>query len=144
MNKLLRLPFLYIVVLVLLTNSSCRSYLNWLKANAQNDIVFVKPDQSIDGHKIFTGTITPSLPVNETDAATKEYVDELRTMVNSLTKKVAALESADSSFMESLKRGDKVLTIGGIFGRVYEVKKNYITMDVGQDIKLKVSKKAVR
>ena len=114
-----------------------------LKANAQNDIVFVKPDQSIDGHKTFTGTITPSSPVNETDAATKAYVDKLRTMVDSLTKRIAGLETADSGYMYAIKKGDRVLTIGGIYGRVYEVKGYYITMDVGGDVRLKISKKSV-
>jgi len=48
-----------------------------------------------------------------------------------------------TNYRSSLKRGDKVITTGGIFGRVYEVKENHILMDVGGDIKLKVDKNAV-
>jgi preprotein translocase subunit YajC len=46
-------------------------------------------------------------------------------------------------YRSSLKRGDKVITTGGIYGKVYEVKENYVLMDVGGDIKLKVDKSAL-
>jgi len=48
-----------------------------------------------------------------------------------------------NNYRSSLKRGDKVITTGGIYGRVNEVKDNTITMDVGGDVKLKVDKNAV-
>jgi len=48
-----------------------------------------------------------------------------------------------NNYRSSLKKGDKVVTTGGIYGKVYEVKDNYVTMDVGGDIKLKVDKNAV-
>jgi preprotein translocase subunit YajC len=48
-----------------------------------------------------------------------------------------------NTYRSSLKRGDKVVTTGGIYGRVYEVKDNYVTMDVGGDIKLKMDKNAL-
>ncbi len=48
-----------------------------------------------------------------------------------------------NNYRSSLTRGDKVVTTGGIYGRVYEVKDNYITMDVGGDVKLKIDKNAV-
>jgi preprotein translocase subunit YajC len=48
-----------------------------------------------------------------------------------------------TNYRSSLKRGDKVITTGGIYGRVYEVKENYIMMEVGGDIKLKIDKNAV-
>ncbi len=48
-----------------------------------------------------------------------------------------------TNYRSSLKRGDKVITTGGIYGRVYEVKDNYIMMEVGGDFKLKVDKNAV-
>ncbi len=48
-----------------------------------------------------------------------------------------------NNYRSSLKRGDKVVTTGGIYGRVYEVKDNFITMDVGGDVKLKIDKNAV-
>jgi preprotein translocase subunit YajC len=48
-----------------------------------------------------------------------------------------------NAYRSSLKRGDKVVTTGGLYGRVYEVKDNYVTLDVGGDIKLKVDKNAL-
>ncbi|MBN2862714.1 MAG: preprotein translocase subunit YajC [Bacteroidales bacterium] len=48
-----------------------------------------------------------------------------------------------SNYRSSLKRGDKVITTGGIYGRVLEVKDNYIMMDAGGDLKLKVDKNAL-
>ena len=48
-----------------------------------------------------------------------------------------------NTYRSSLKKGDKVITTGGIYGRVNEVKDNYIMMDAGSDIKLKVDKSAL-
>lgn len=48
-----------------------------------------------------------------------------------------------NSYRSSLKRGDKVITTGGIYGRVHEVRDNYVMVDVGGDIKLKVDKNAL-
>lgn len=48
-----------------------------------------------------------------------------------------------TNYRNALKKGDKVITTGGIYGRVHEVKDNFITMDVGGDIKLKVDKSAL-
>ena len=48
-----------------------------------------------------------------------------------------------TNYRNSLKKGDKIVTTGGIYGRIYEVKDNYVTIDVGGDIKLKVDKSAL-
>lgn len=48
-----------------------------------------------------------------------------------------------TSYRSSLKKGDKVITTGGIYGRVLEVKDNSVTIDVGGDVKLKVDKNAL-
>ena len=48
-----------------------------------------------------------------------------------------------NNYRNSLKRGDKVITTGGIYGRVHEVKDNYVMIDAGGDIKLKVDKSAL-
>jgi preprotein translocase subunit YajC len=48
-----------------------------------------------------------------------------------------------TNYRSSLKKGDKVITTGGIHGRINEVKDNYVTMDVGGDVKLKVDKNAL-
>jgi len=48
-----------------------------------------------------------------------------------------------TNYRNSLKKGDKVITTGGIYGRIYEVKDNYVMMEVGGDFKLKVDKSAL-
>ncbi|HEX2975579.1 MAG TPA: preprotein translocase subunit YajC [Bacteroidales bacterium] len=48
-----------------------------------------------------------------------------------------------NNYRNSLKRGDKVITTGGIYGRIYEVKDTYVTIEVGGDVKLKVDKNAI-
>ena len=48
-----------------------------------------------------------------------------------------------NNYRNSLKKGDKVITTGGIYGRVQEVRDNYVMIDAGGDIKLKVDKNAL-
>ena len=48
-----------------------------------------------------------------------------------------------TDYRNSLKRGDKVITTGGIYGRINEVRDNYVMIDAGGDVKLKVDKNAV-
>jgi preprotein translocase subunit YajC len=48
-----------------------------------------------------------------------------------------------NNYRNALAKGDKIVTTGGIYGRVIEVKDNVVIMDVGGDVKLKVDKSAV-
>lgn len=48
-----------------------------------------------------------------------------------------------TNFRNALKKGDKVVSNGGIYGRIIEVKDNYVMLDVGGDVKLKVDKSAL-
>jgi preprotein translocase subunit YajC len=48
-----------------------------------------------------------------------------------------------SNYRNALAKGDKIVTTGGIYGRVIEVKDNVVMMDAGGDVKLKVDKSAV-
>jgi preprotein translocase subunit YajC len=48
-----------------------------------------------------------------------------------------------NNYRNSLQKGDKVVTTGGIYGRISEVKDNYVMMEVGGDFKLKVDKSAL-
>ena len=47
------------------------------------------------------------------------------------------------NYRDSLKKGDKIVTIGGIHGKILEVSKNTFTIDTGFDRKLKIEKSAV-
>lgn len=46
-------------------------------------------------------------------------------------------------FRDALQKGDKVVTTGGIYGRIDEIKDQYIYLEVAPNIKLKVDKSVV-
>ena len=48
-----------------------------------------------------------------------------------------------TSYRSSLKKGDKVITTGGIYGKITDVKDNTVTVDVSDGVLLKVDKSAV-
>ena len=47
------------------------------------------------------------------------------------------------NFRNSLKNGDKVVTIGGIYGTVCEVKDNDVLIEIDKGVKIRVSKQAL-
>ena len=47
------------------------------------------------------------------------------------------------NFRDALAKGDKVVTIGGIFGTVVEVKEDSVLMEVDNGVKIRVSKQAI-
>jgi len=46
-------------------------------------------------------------------------------------------------FRESLKKGDKIVTVGGIYGVVAEVKEQYVLMEIDNNVKIRVDKQCV-
>mgnify|MGYP002205120034 CR=1 FL=1 len=48
-----------------------------------------------------------------------------------------------NKFRESLKRGDKVITLGGIYGTVTEVKETTLLVEIDSNVKIKVDKSSV-
>ncbi|MBQ5863865.1 MAG: preprotein translocase subunit YajC [Bacteroidales bacterium] len=46
-------------------------------------------------------------------------------------------------FRNSLKKGDKVVTIGGIYGTVAEIKEKYVLVEVDANVKLRIDKSAI-
>lgn len=46
-------------------------------------------------------------------------------------------------FREAIKKGDKIITIGGLHGKVVEVKETTVIIEVGNQIKMTVEKSAV-
>ena len=47
------------------------------------------------------------------------------------------------NFRDSLKKGDKVVTIGGIYGTVCEIKEGRVLIEVDNNVKIRVSKQAL-
>ena len=45
--------------------------------------------------------------------------------------------------LSNLKEGDEILTIGGIFGRILNIKEDVITLEVGDKLKIKVTRSAI-
>ena len=46
-------------------------------------------------------------------------------------------------FRESLSKGDKVVTTGGIYGKIVEVKETTIILEVAKDVQIKVDKNGI-
>lgn len=47
------------------------------------------------------------------------------------------------AFRDGLKKGDKVVTVGGIFGTVEEIKDDSVLLKVDKEVKLRVAKSSV-
>ena len=47
-------------------------------------------------------------------------------------------------FRDSLKKGDKVVTIGGIYGTVVELKDKSVLIEVDKDVKMRVDRNALQ
>lgn len=46
-------------------------------------------------------------------------------------------------FREAIKKGEKVITIGGLHGKVAEVKEKTVILDVGNQLKVTIEKSAI-
>ena len=46
-------------------------------------------------------------------------------------------------FRESLAKGDKVVTTGGIYGKIVEVKETTVVLEVAKDVQIKVDKNGI-
>ena len=52
-------------------------------------------------------------------------------------------QKKEVAYRSSLKKGDKIMTIGGIHGKVLDVKDTVVYIEVSTGIKLKVEKPAI-
>lgn len=46
-------------------------------------------------------------------------------------------------FRENLKKGDKIITIGGVHGKIVEVQETTFTIEVAENTRLRVEKSAI-
>lgn len=60
-------------------------------------------------------------------------------MIRPQTKKQKELQKQ----RESMKKGDKVVTAGGIYGEIKEVQENALLITVSKDVTIKVAKESV-
>ncbi len=47
------------------------------------------------------------------------------------------------NYRENLKKGDKVITAGGIYGKIVEIMDTAVLMEIDQNVKVKVDKNSV-
>lgn len=47
------------------------------------------------------------------------------------------------NFREALQKGDKIVTTGGIYGKVAEIQDYYIIMEIEGQVRLKIDKSAI-
>jgi preprotein translocase subunit YajC len=48
-----------------------------------------------------------------------------------------------TTFRSAIAKGDKVITTGGIYGKVIDVTDNIVTIEIANDVKVRVDKNAV-
>ena len=48
-----------------------------------------------------------------------------------------------NSFRDSLKKGDKVMTAGGIYGRIREVSDNFVLLEIDNNVTIKIDKNSI-
>ncbi|MHC1704894.1 MAG: preprotein translocase subunit YajC [Tenuifilaceae bacterium] len=46
-------------------------------------------------------------------------------------------------FHEALQRGDKVIIAGGVYGKIIEVKDEYVVVEIDENVKVKVVKSTI-
>lgn len=53
-------------------------------------------------------------------------------------------QKEERKFRESLNKGDRVITIGGLYGRIASVEENTLLLEVDNGVKLKFDKSAIK
>jgi len=48
-----------------------------------------------------------------------------------------------NNFRNSLQKGDKVMTAGGIYGRIREIKDNYVLLEIDSNVTIKIDKNSI-
>lgn len=52
-------------------------------------------------------------------------------------------QKESKKFREGLKKGDKVITAGGIHGKILEVQENFVFVEIDTNVKIKVDKSTI-
>jgi len=47
------------------------------------------------------------------------------------------------SYRSNLNKGDKIVTTGGVYGKVLDIKEQTITMEIADNVRIKIDKNAV-
>jgi len=52
-------------------------------------------------------------------------------------------QKSHQMMLEGLKRGDKVVTIGGIFGKIVNIKEEILTLEIANEVRVEIAKSAI-
>lgn len=52
-------------------------------------------------------------------------------------------EKERRSMLQALSEGDNIITIGGIYGKILNIKDDVITLEIGDKVKIKIIRSAV-
>lgn len=52
-------------------------------------------------------------------------------------------EKERRDMLSNLKAGDNIITVGGIFGKILNIKEDIVTLEVGDKVKIKITRSAV-
>ena len=47
------------------------------------------------------------------------------------------------NYRESLQKGDKIITTGGIYGRITDIKDATVTVEISDNVRIKIDKSAI-
>ena len=53
-------------------------------------------------------------------------------------------QKAQKAMLSTLKRGDEMVTSGGIFGRILLIEEKIVTLDIGGGVKMRVLKQSLQ
>ena len=56
---------------------------------------------------------------------------------------IAPQQKKINAFRDSLRNGDKVMTAGGIYGRIREVKDNTVILEIADGVRIKIDKNSI-
>lgn len=52
-------------------------------------------------------------------------------------------QKKEANYRESLKKGDKIITSGGIYGKIHEIKNDSLIVSIDNNVKIQVKKSSV-
>ena len=52
-------------------------------------------------------------------------------------------QKKSNAFRDSLKSGDKVMTAGGIYGRIRDIKDNAVILEIADGVRIKIDKNSI-
>lgn len=55
-----------------------------------------------------------------------------------------ARQKKEKQFRDTLKKDDKIITVGGVYGRIVAIEDNTILVEIDKDVKVRMERSAIR